>query len=377
MEITKKQAVLVSCTDHYKNRMYVIDDCLKALNYNTTYLTSDFSHYDKKRFVCEKQDAIQLHVREYTKNISPDRILSHRDFARAVYMYLEQLPQEPDLVVCEVPPNFLAKYMAKYKKKHNDVKLVFDLFDLWPETFPFGKAKKLLSLPFKVWGGLRDKNLKYADTVLTECDMYREKLGLLDNPNVKTVYLAGTRPEDAEISADLSSERIELCYLGAINNIIDIPAIKGFVERLSALKPCTVHVIGNGERTEELLEAVKSVGAVLEYHGAIFDRKEKSKIISKCHFGLNIMKPSVCIGLTMKSVDYLSHDLPIINTIPADTKTIVANYNIGLNLDDDTASKVANITVLEAVALRQNVRKVFDSTFALPIITERLMEILQ
>lgn len=35
------------------------------------------------------------------------------------------------------------------------------------------------------------------------------------------------------------------------------------------------------------------------------------------------MKPDVCVGLTMKSVDYFRHDLPILNNIPADTAELV------------------------------------------------------
>ena len=377
MSGNKKQAVLVSCTDHYKNRMYIIDDCLKREGFETIYLTSDFNHYEKKPFTCETEGAIQLHVRQYKKNISPDRILSHRDFARSVYEFLENLPHEPELLVIEIPPNFLAKYMAKYKRKHQNVKLVFDIFDLWPETFPFGKLKKLLSIPFKIWGGLRDKNLKYADVVITECDMYKEKLDIMDNPKVKTVYLAGKRADDMELSSDLSEEKTKLCYLGAINNIIDIPAIEGFVTELVKLKPCKVNVIGSGERTEELLEALRMAGAEVEYHGAVFDKEKKREILAKCHFGLNIMKPSVCVGLTMKSVDYFSHDLPIINTIPADTRALVETERVGFNLDADTAKRVAQMSVAEAIDLRKNVRDMFDKTFDLSVISQKFTNILK
>ena len=62
--------------------------------------------------------------------------------------------------------------------------------------------------------------------------------------------------------------------------------------------------------------------------------------MSRCHFGFNLMKPDVCVGLTMKSVDYFRHDLPILNNIPADTAELVDREQVGLNVGEDTAARV-------------------------------------
>ena len=130
----------------------------------------------------------------------------------------------PCFLLSILPPNFLAKYLAAYKRRHPDVRLVFDIFDLWPETFPSSKMKRLLALPFSVWSGLRDHHLAEADRVLTECHMFQERLSLSDE-QAHTVFLAAQRPEGLEDAQELNAERIELCYLGAINNIVNIPAI--------------------------------------------------------------------------------------------------------------------------------------------------------
>ena len=53
--------------------------------------------------------------------------------------------------------------------------------------------------------------------------------------------------------------------------------------------------------------------------------------MSRCHFGFNLMKPDVRVGLTMKSVDYFRHDLPILNNIPADTAELVDREQVGVN----------------------------------------------
>ena len=86
---TTKRAVLLSCSDHYNHRLYVIDSYLRSLGYETVYYTSDFDHTSKKVFRCTVPGCRQIHVRPYQKNLSLSRILSHRDFARLVFQELE------------------------------------------------------------------------------------------------------------------------------------------------------------------------------------------------------------------------------------------------------------------------------------------------
>lgn len=362
-----KRAVLISCSDHYGHRLWAVDTYLKSRGYETVYLTSDFSHDRKEVFTCSVPGCRQLHVRPYQKNLSADRILSHREFAKKAVRWIEELEQEPQMVVSILPPNFLAKYLAAYKRRHPDVRLVFDIFDLWPETFPSSKMKRLLALPFSVWSGLRDHHLAEADRVLTECHMFQERLNLSDE-QAHTVFLAAQRPEGLEDAQELDAERIELCYLGAINNIVNIPAIAALAGELSELRPVTVHIIGEGERREELVQAIRDAGAQAEFHGAIYDEAEKHRILTRCRFGLNLMRDSVCIGLTMKSVDYWKHDLPVINNIPADSARLVEAERIGLNLAPDTAKRIAAMPAEECLAMRKNVRRVFDRCFDLPAV---------
>lgn len=372
----EKIAILISCTDHYRERVYVFDSFLSDNGYKTQYIASDFHHIKKTTFKCSVKDSIQLHVRPYKKNLSVSRILSHRDFAKGVYNYLNNLTCEPDLIICEIPPNFLAKYISKYKKHHPKVKLIFDIFDLWPETFPSNSMKRLFKLPFKIWGNLRDKNIFTANSIITECNMYQKVLGIADNPNVNTLYLSTQRFENPP-AENINTERIILCYLGSVNNVIDIQRIESFIKQLNTLKPCKVNVIGNGDRMDDFLCALNKTGAEIKFHGIVYDNEKKYKILSECHFGLNIVKSSVCIALTMKSIDYWSFDLPIINTVSGDTLELVENEKIGFNLNETTAKTVASLREEELICLRQNVQKVFDENFEMSVIKSKLETIIK
>lgn len=376
MKNTVKSAYLISCSDHYRHRLWTVDATLRELGYTTTYLTSDFDHTEKRTFSCTVPGCVQLHAKPYRKNLSVDRILSHQTFARDVFRYLDALPQEPDVIVALIPPNFLARYLAKYKKKHPAVRLIFDIFDLWPETFPSGRAKKLLAPAFWVWARIRDHSLPAADFVTTECELFRQRLGL-DDSRCASVYLCAEPFYGEHLPAQLSEERLDLCYLGAINNVISIPDICSLIEKITTQKPVTLHIIGKGEREQELIAAAKSAGARVEFYGPIYDDQKKQEIMGRCHFGLNIMKASVCVGLTMKSVDYFRYGLPIINNIPADTQELVEGRGIGVQLGEDCAQKLSRLTVSACMQMRQNVSAVFNEQFSKTVIEERYRALLE
>ncbi len=322
------KAVIVNCFDTYEDRVDLVHEFFKEQGYEVTVIQSDFRHFKKMYREETKEDFIFVKSKSYYKNLSVSRLSSHYKYANDAFKLVEEL--KPDLLYTFVPPNSLAKFAASYKQRHKELKLILDLIDLWPETMPIGKAKKFP--PFTFWGAMRDKSLKYADIVLTECDLYQSVLGdVLTDVKTETVYLA-KREIDVVSNPQLSENEIHLAYLGSINNIIDIPKIKEIIESIMKVKPVILHIIGDGESKQGLIDAAKASGAVVKYHGKIYDPQEKQNIFDKCHFGLNIMKSSVCVGLTMKSIDYFQHGLPIINNIPADTAEIVEKYGVGVNI---------------------------------------------
>lgn len=356
-------AVVISCSDHYGHRMKYWDVALQRLGMHPVYVTTDFLHVEKQTYTCSVPGCVQIHVPPYRKNLSISRILSHRSFARSVFRYLER--ERPRVVVSLLPPNYLAKYLARYKGRHPETKLIFDIFDLWPETFPSSRVKRLLAPVFRVWAGLRDRHLPVADYVTAECDLFRERLGLSDERS-ETVYFSLDPYASDGPSPEPVRDRAHIAYLGSINNIIDIPRIVDVLSELNRRIPTVLHVIGAGERCEEFCDSVRASGVSVEYHGAIFDEDEKHRILSLCHFGLNVMKPSVCVGLTMKSVDYFRHGLPVINSIPADTWSFVEKNGVGVNLTEPAlaAEQAARAIASDVSPMKRAARCLFTEQFS-------------
>lgn len=324
------KVAIVNCFDTYEDRVDLVYEFFKDKGYEVTIIQSNFRHFKKVHREDEKEDFIFIKSNPYHKNLSLTRLLSHYKYASDAFKIVEDI--KPDLLYVFVPPNSLAEFAAKYKQKNKSVKLILDLIDLWPETMPIGKVKNFF--PFTLWGTIRDRSLKHADLVITECDLYQSVLGeTLKSIKNETVYLA---KKDIEVTSNpkVSEDQIHLAYLGSINNIINIQKIKEVIQILVKVKPVILHIIGDGESKEELIDKAKSAGAIVEYHGKIYDPQEKQDIFDRCHYGLNIMKENVCVGLTMKSIDYFQHGLPIINNIPADTTKFLDEYGIGINITD-------------------------------------------
>lgn len=363
-----KRVMIINCFETYEQRVELLCDYFKENGFEIKVITSDWLHMHKAvREKCPERYEM-VHVKPYTKNLSPQRLMSHDGFAKAAQKKMEEF--EPDLLWVLIPPNSLAKTAAAYKAKHPEIKLVMDLIDMWPETMPISRFKNIP--PFTNWRKLRDNYLQCADAVVTECDLYQTILtGICKPQKMHTLYL-GRKNAESNSRPQPPSDRIALCYLGSINNIIDIPCIEQIVGNIKG--DVELHIIGDGENRQELIDRASGAGANVIYHGKIYDSEGKQQIMDQCHFGLNIMKDNVFVGLTMKSIDYFGYGLPIINNIKGDTWEFVKNKNIGINLFDTETDCSALIELSNQS--RECVPSFFSEHFTEAAFKKRVGEIL-
>ena len=362
-----RRAVVISCSHYYPYRARLVLDQLRAQGYACTYMIADFDHITKKHFIASVPDVEHIHTHAYTKNLSLGRIRSQLCFSRDAMRHVAEIA--PDLLYAIIPPNSLAGAAAKYKKKHPQMRLIFDLYDLWPETFPSFGLKRLLALPFSVWRQMRDGALPAADRIYVECALYSHVLKKqLAGKDVRVLPL--TRPQvtaSAQPQAP-GGDTLSLCYLGSINNIIDIGLLSQLFQHLTAIRPLMLHIIGDGEARDLLISAAQAAGAQVTFHGYLYEASEHQPIFDQCHFGINVMKSSVCVGLTMKSLDYFAGGLPVINTIAGDTRELVAKYGAGIEVDRadpaGTARRIAETTAEENERMRRNAVRMFEEQFS-------------
>lgn len=357
---------IINCFDTYEHRVDLICNYFKSIGAIVKVITSNYRHIEKCVREDDKENYVFVDTLPYNKNLSVKRLKSHRKLSKKIFRLIEN--DTFDLLWVLVPPNSFVCDAAKYKAKNGKTKLIFDLIDLWPETMPITKYKSFP--PFSWWRMIRDNNLDSADKIVTECDLYHKKIPKKVQTKLHTIYLARELKE-FNSSVNVPVDRISLCYLGSINNIIDISGIAKLIRSINSIKPVELHIIGDGEKREEFIKTCETAGATVWYHGKIYNTIDKQKIFDSCHYGLNFMKDSVCVGLTMKSMDYFEGGLPIINNIHGDTWELISKYQIGFNITD--LDKVLKYDV----SIRKNVREFFEKNFSIECFNKKIEKLLQ
>lgn len=374
-----KKAVIISTFDiySYNVRTRFVESYLKDKGYDVRVLAADFDHRHKKKYTVQREGLELIPVRQYKKNLSLARILSHRGFAIDSMRVIEK--ELPDLLIVGTPPNYLVKYASKVKRKYRDIKVIFSIGDMWPETLPVnGKVKKIISPVLYIWKSLRNNYIKYADAIIYECDLFKNYLGNVKKETIEeTIYL--TKEIQSHAAFDEFPPIEEGCifvYTGSLNNIFDVDLTSGILNKTAEIIPVTLHIIGDGENKQNFKKTLKNVSVI--DHGCIYDEEEKNKIYSKCHFALNLMKTSVFVGLTMKSVDYFAAGMPVINNISHDTKRLIEEYDCGFNYDGNNENLlkwIKNLKNEDIVKMKKNSYMVYKNNFVKDLFNKKMDEL--
>lgn len=323
----------------YEKRLRPIAEILLKSGYKITIITSDYEKRPEKPVFRTYKECMYIKVPYYNKNFSLTRIWSHLYFGKCVNRFIKK--NKPDFIYALLPPNNYAKYCLKYKEKNQKVIYFIDIFDLWPESMPLGILNR--TPPAWIWSKMRNDSIKAADHVFLECELYKEKLrNVLKEREVSILHLfkEQTCEEKKLIHSYIKRQKeeqkdnlVRIAYLGSINNIIDIDGICRVIKTISIQKKVYIYIIGGGEGKAFFLSALSEIDCEVFDYGEIYDEIEKIKILLVCDYGFNMMKQGVSVGLSMKSIDYFSYGLPIINNIKGDTWRLVNIYGVGVNID--------------------------------------------
>lgn len=356
---------VVTCYESNEERVSFVCDACKTRGYDVRVITSDFSHIRKEKRNNVNDAYYALDTKPYDKNLSLKRIRSHRKFAKDAFSLIKK--HKPDLIWLMAPANSLIKEANDYKR-NNNVKLIIDIIDMWPESLPFGFNKHLF--PFSIWRNIRKNNINCADALVTECDMYKEILQEEYKKKINTIYWA-RNDRKVDKSLDLPEDKLSLCYIGSINNIIDIDTIYAII--FSADKPVAFHIVGEGEKAEEMVEKLENI-CYVTYYGAVRDEEKKNEIFKKCHAGINIYKEGLYIGLTVKCIDYFEYGLPIINNIKGDTWSFVTTDSVGINVNRDT--EIHSEDLIEMRMNNQNIYDLFKENFTKEVFVKKCLNVI-
>lgn len=365
-----KKAAIISCFNYYSDRLEKIEDFFTNNNFSVTYITSDYEHYLKNKYNIDRPNVVQVKVPEYKKNISLKRIFSHIVFSWRVYSYLKK--NEQDLIYLVIPPNFLLQLIVKLKGNKPDIKIICDIYDLWPEALI--KNKLILGLPIlKNWRNFREKSLKNVDAIVKISGISMDK-------NRKNFILYPYSVFNYILIPIKDGDVVHLCFMGGINYVMDIDLIVNFIFELDKFKKVCCHIIGEGQMRKKLITLLEEKNIAFEYYGIVMDPKIKNIIYNKCWFGINMAKKGMS-SHSLKSIDYISAGLPVINANIGDTYDLIEKYNIGYNLNDKRSNiscivkSIANLKVDEINYIKNKTKEVGQDIYSVESFYKKLKQI--
>lgn len=375
-----RNAIIVTPFDSYSYsvRVKYLENYFSFLGYSVKVYSADFDHRKKEKYLVKRDNLELINVPKYKKNISISRIYSHYVFSKKITSILKK--SDAKLVYVSGPPNLLYKMVARIKNRK--FKLIFEVGDMWPETIPINnRIKKIFKPLLNIWSSLRNKSINKCDAIIYECDLFRNKMKEYDRNKIsKTIYLS--KPKTIEPIIDNNQYNVlRIVYIGSINNIIDIDLIQSFLLELKKYRNIQFVIIGDGENKKQLLEMCNTNNIEYEDYGIVYDENRKKVILMNCSFGLNVMKNTVCVGMTMKSLEYFYWGLGIINNIPADSEMIINDSKCGFNISHSNicniTKQIADLSNEDIIKIRNNSRNVYLNYFDEEVIKNQFLEIVK
>lgn len=333
-------------------------------DFDTRTLYSSFSHSLKIFRRLENKKCIPISTIGYKSSLSLKRIFSYFIFAFNVYRYLRKV--KADVIYLNLPPNLLS--LAVFLSRDKKTKIIIDILDLWPESYPANNFFK--KIVFFFLGIIPKQIRKYAinncNFCITESELFFNQLELNNKTNSKIIYLKKDQnfyPLATYVSKDLS-----IVYLGNIGKIYDFDSLFKIIKEVEKSRPVHLHIIGLGPMSVWFFENLKINKIKYTYHGATFDEKVKNEVLSSCWFGFNGYKKDTEVALSYKSIDYLSSGVPLLNSAKEDTFKIVNENNIGFNFEveklDNLIKSLSIISKSDIIEMKRKAYLVFCDKFS-------------
>ncbi len=294
----------------------------------------------------------------YPRNICLKRFSSHKALARNVYCYLSNR-KKPDAVYVAVPSLAVAQAVSKYCKKNN-IRLIVDIQDLWPEAFKMVVNIPVLSdIIFKPMELQADRIYSQADEIVAVSETYANR-GMKKNKKCKkplTVFL-GTEMsafDECAKNAERTDDMVKIAYIGTLGNSYDIKCIIDAIKMLP--KRGLVHfvIMGDGDLKKSFENYAECSGISYTFTGALPYPKMVETLVG-CHIAVNPIRKGSAGSIINKVGDYAMAGLPVINTQECiEYRTLLENYNAGINCECGNADEVSKAikNLIDNPALRK------------------------
>ncbi|RUR38709.1 glycosyltransferase WbuB [Clostridium perfringens] len=314
---------------------------------NIEVISSSFSHIKKRQRNFDNIDNLNYKltlIKEpcYRKNISLNRVFSHKIMSRNLKKYLNKR-KVPDIIYCSIPSLEVGEVVGEYANK-NKVKFIIDIQDLWPEAFKMvfniPIISNLIYYPMKIKA---DRIYKMADNIVAVSDTYANRaLSVNDNVNNATTVFLGTELESFDKISGYGKifkdkNIFKVVYVGTLGHSYNIKCIIDSLDVISksGIKNIEFIVMGDGPLENEFKNYCKNKDVKVNFMGRL-EYSEMIKELVKCDIAVNPISKGAAQSIINKVADYAAAGLPVINTQEcSEYRNLVCKYKIGFNCNNE------------------------------------------
>lgn len=345
--------------DHLRPMRFMgIADAALQRGHKVTFFSGTFKHNTKtQRFgqttyqsINENYKLVFVHSKPYHENISLKRMLAHYDLAKKLMSEIKK-QNKPDVIFISLPPLSTVAKIVEWATKNN-IPVVVDIIDPWPEVFvkgfpsSFQKIGKKFLWPFYQ----RFRNIIKKATAITaiseEYIQWSKKFELNGKPT-SFFYPAVQFNEVKQAFNRLQSfykkgDRLRIIYAGSLSVSYDIPTILSAAEIIEQKYPSQTEFIiaGAGPQESVIKEKDRKNVKFLGWLG----QEDMYREFFLSDLGLTQHVKGATQSVTYKLFDYLSAGLPVLNSLKSEMGDIIVNNKVGFNNESGNAmSLVVNI----------------------------------
>lgn len=304
---------------------------------------ADFEHRSKKFRKNVTVDALlpeRVQIRciasgSYKRHIGIRRVLFEIAFGRAVAA-AAQLEAPPHAIVVAEPALFFGAPVRKFALE-NEVPLIVDVLDLWPELFHVVLPRGLRGMGRVIFSPLYSLRKKMIDQSAGVVVVARNYLDILlsDGASKKSgTFYIGVRASDFQRSElrnersqhlpfEQASDKLTVIYAGTLGEAYDIPTLcEAARELINRGAPIRFIFAGAGPMAQEVSQLAADYPKSVVFAGPL-PADELLPYYKVSDVGLCSYAQGSTVSMPLKVFDYLASGLAIVSSLGGDVKDIL------------------------------------------------------
>lgn len=323
---------------------------LSSNGYNVVWWTSSFSHHFKKQRSKGWKD-IKVNERfvirlvpttTYKKNFGVGRLVKDITFSINSKKLMKK-EKSPNLIICAENPLLFGEPAYKYSKKNN-IPLVIDQMDIWPEFItkqlsnPWKAISRLLFIPIIKSRKKRYDSLNGSIALGRNYQNFMLDISPILNNRPKALIYNGIdvikfrEMLNNKVRFDLPIKKdddIWCIFAGTLGPSYDVDIILKAAKKLENEKRFKFIIAGSGPMEKEII-ALEKKQKNLIYLGKLLP-KDLIPVYALCDIGLCTYSQGSNVDMPDKFYDYTAAGLAIINSLQKEVKSIITDKKLGIN----------------------------------------------